>query len=387
MNSGLRILHDAVSRVREFIAGPPTMVDSPPGELLLDSGIIQQSGECSLANTLESALHVHEEPEIRYQWNEARYFRLKRALLVGDNGQIFLPDGRFFLGCLHPQQHLVHRMKIRRPISLGARHIKGPVFHLTGRNHENRGHFLLQHLPRLLAARELLESIGDYRILVAPGHARWQKALLKTMGFDPERVIEGSRGTMVVDDLIHVPLLYGSNALSSPDLCRAIRDQAARACPETTTGRPLFISRADAPDKKLENEAEVIAAAEKVFGEMEVFVFKGKTLADQIRIYRNAPLIMGPIGQGICNILFAEGRPLITLVPGEEGKHTYTNSHSTHLALVCGNPAVTLYNGVASASRGNWSFPVDRFSAEIDRLVAHPLMKPFDRRPERQSVG
>jgi len=237
---------------------------------------------------------------------------------------------------------------------------------------------MLQHLPRLIAARDLLKDIGDYRILVAPGHARWQRRLIEVLGFDGERVIEGSQGTLLVEDLIHVPFLYGSNALSSPELCRAIRDHAARSAPEVVPGKPLFISRSDAPDKRLENEEEIIKAAESVFGEIEVFTFRGKTLPDQVRIFRNAPVIIGPIGQGVCNMIFVEGRPLITLVPGEAENQTYTNSHSTHLCLACDNPAVTLYNGIKGASRGNWTFPVEEFRKQLDRLVAHPLMSHLD---------
>lgn len=381
MNSAARRLHDVHAWVAGLVDGGLKLVATPPPEFLSETGPIQTAGSCTLENTLEADIHQLSGRSITYSWNDASYHRLRRAFVVGDNGQIFLPDGSFFVTCLHPQEHLVHRMKIRRPIRPLAGRLRGPVFHLTGRNHENRGHFLLQHLPRLLAARQLLATVGDYRILVAPGHARWVQPMIKVAGFDPARVIEGTQGTLEIEDLIHVPFLYGSNALSAPALCREIRDRAAALCPEVVPGRPLFISRRDAPDKRLLNEDEVIAATEAVFGPVEVFVFKGRALPEQIRAFHAAPLVIGAIGQGICNFIFAGRSALITLAPGDDRKKLYPGGHSTHLALVCGNPAVMLYNGDAGLTRGNWSFPLPRFQTQLHRLASHPLLSHLSRTP------
>lgn len=108
-----------------------------------------------------------------------------------------------------------------------------------------------------------------------------------------------------------------------------------------------------------------------------MFEFKGKTLEDQIVAFRRAPVILGPIGQGICNVLFAEGNLLVTLAPGTPEKEIYASSHGTQLALICGNQAATLYNGEAGESRGNWTFPVAAFRAQLTQLLALPELAPL----------
>ncbi len=382
MNSPTRIIHDMYDGLLRVARVPLRSTETAPAAHLAEELIVQQPGSCTLPNSLEAAFVGRALPAFEYSWDAAKLTDLRNVYLVGDQAQIFFPDGTFYVPCIYPHQKRLEIMRIRRPIYRAAQHIEGTLFHLNGRNHENKGHFLLQHLPRILAARSYLEKLKDYRILVAPGHARWQKNFLRLMGFDESRVIEGTQGTLHADRVIYVPLTYGTNALCPPEDYAQIRRAAAaveqKAPP--AQGKPLFITRRDAPDKRLLNEDEIIAATQAVVGEVEIFDFAGKTLEDQIRIFRRAPLIMGAIGQGLCNALFAEGKVLVTLAPGSEDAEVYASGHGTQLALLGGNQAVTFYNGTAGESRGNWSFPQERFAEMLDRLVRLPGLQHLDQR-------
>ncbi|NBV22663.1 MAG: glycosyltransferase family 61 protein [Proteobacteria bacterium] len=374
MNSPTRIVHDCYDGVVRAFAGRPRAVDRAPVANRGAEWTVQTPGSFRLANALESAFYGRERTPLDYTWPEARMDELRDVLVVGDQGQVFFPDGAFYTPCIYPHQSRLEKMRIRRPVPWLARREGGTLFHLTGRNHENKGHFLLQHVSRLLVARPVLEQFGDYRILVAPGHARWQKNFLRLIGIDESRVVEGTQGTLQAERLLHAPLAYGSNALSPPDHYLYIRDRAAEVERQQPPGpaRPIFVTRRDAPDKRVVNEDALIAVARELLGELDVFEFKGKTLADQIVAFRRAPVILGPIGQGICNVLFSEGSLLVTLAPGTPEKEVYASSHGTQLALICGNQAVTLYNGETGESRGNWSFPVEAFRAQLTRLLTLP---------------
>ena len=382
MNSPTRIVHDCHDGLARAFAGRPRAVERAPDAQRGREWMVQTPGSFRLPNTLESAFYGRERTPLDYTWPEARMDELLDVLVTGDQGQVFFSDGSFYTPCIYPHQKRLEIMRVRRPMPWLARRESGTLFHLTGRNHENKGHFLLQHLSRLLIARPVLEQLGDYRILVAPGHARWQKNFLRLIGVDESRVLEGSQGTLRAERLLHVPLAYGTNALSPPDHYRFIRDRAAEIERRQSPGpaRPIFVTRRDAPDKRVENEEELIAAARELLGELDVFEFKGKTLEDQIVAFRRAPVILGPIGQGICNVLFAEGNLLVTLAPGTPEKEIYASSHGTQLALICGNQAVTLYNGEAGESRGNWTFPVDAFRTQLTRLLALPELAPLRQR-------
>jgi hypothetical protein len=353
------------------------MTDRAPAAHLRGEFLLQQPGSCRFENTLESLFYDRPIPPFEYSWGETTLIDLQEVFLVGDHAQIFFPDGRFFLPCTYPDQQRLHLIKVRRPIPFLARRVEIPLFHLTGRNHENKGHFVLQHLPRLLLARSWLEKNSDYRILVAPGHARWQKHFLRLAGLPDDRIMEGTQGTWRARRVLYVPMFYGTNGLGPPEHYREIRDRAAgleRSAPPSPA-RSIFVTRRDAPDKRLLNEDEIIGIARAILGELDVFEFKGQTLESQIVAFRRAPVILGPIGQGICNVIFAEGRVLVTLAPGTEASAIYETGHGTQLALLCGNQAITFYNGEAGESRSNWHFPPERFRAMLTRLVQLPGLK------------
>ena len=290
--------------------------------------------------------------------------------LTGDQGQVFLQDGSLFAPWVLPYN--LKSLKISQPLKLGATRIKGPVFHLTGRNHENRGHFMLQHLPRLMAARDYLRSLPDYRLLVAPGHARWQARYIAWAGLDPSKMIEGTRGTMHVDDLIFVPNLYGKSSLCPPPFYSELSDCAAKYPVNDGPGRPIFITRRDAPDKQLLNEERIVEILRSKIGPVDVIRLGEHSLPDQIGMFRAAPLIMGPIGQGICNVLFCQTSLLVMLVPGTAAKQVYTSAHGPQLARICGNEALCFLSDEPAPPRGDWNFPEERFVMLLDRLLEQP---------------
>jgi hypothetical protein len=372
MNSTSRIIQEAYNSALDMMGLNYKTCDLPGPESLKASRVIQNAGSHTIVNPVEAAFYKAASAETTYSWSEAKFYHLRNVALSGDQGQVFLKDGSLFLPSIYPHQERLHKVKVRRPIRFGATTFEGPVFHLTGRNHDNRGHFLLQHMPRILAARSILSNYPDYRILVAPGHAKWQKNLLKMMGFDPERVIEGSRGTQLIEDLLFVPFHYGSNALNAPHYYKEIRDCAAALCVNDQPESSIFVSRSDAPDKRLINEDRIVEIAREVLGPLEVIHLGKFSLPEQIAKFRKAPIILAPIGQGACNIVFAENRLLATLAPGKSISELYGGGHSTHPAIICGNKALTMLSGVSVTSRGNWEYPEDHFRRDINFLMNLP---------------
>lgn len=332
--------------------------------------LIVESGSCSDTNPLETRVIGPENASFEFNWPAAELFRLRDVWLTGDQGQVFLSDGSLFSPWVLPYN--LEKLKISRPLKLGATHISGPVFHLTGRNHDNRGHFMLQHLPRLMAARDYLRSLPDYRILTAPGHSRWQGRYIAWAGLDPSKLVEGTRGTMHVDDLIFVPNLYGKSSLCPPSFYNELSNCAASYPVPDGPGRPIFITRRDAPDKQLMNEERIVEILRSKIGPVDLIRLGEHPLPDQIGMFRAAPLIMGAIGQGICNILFCKTSLLVMLAPGTPDNQVYTSSHGAQLARICGNSSATFLSGEPAPSRGNWTFPEERFISLLDRLLEQP---------------
>lgn len=365
-----RSILDAHNLLLRLTGRPLKVVEAVHAAGVEERHPIIYAGERCDENLLEVRINGPALSKYDYDWPSAEIYRIRNTWLTGDQGQVFLSDGSLFEPWVRPYN--LEKLKICRPLKIAAKRITGPVFHLTGRNHENRGHFMLQHLPRLMAARDYLKSLPDYKLLVAPGHARWQARYITWAGLDPSKIVEGTRGTMQVDDLIFVPNLYGKSSLCPPPFYNELSECAASYPVENGPGRPLFITRRDAPDKQLENEERIVEILCSKIGPVDVIRLGDYPLPVQIGMFRASPLIIGPIGQGICNILFCKNSLLVMLAPGTPENQVYTSAHGSQLARICGNESVTFLSNEPAPSRGNWTFPEQRFTLLLDRLLAQP---------------
>lgn len=370
MKSVSRSILDAFNLALRLGGSRLKVAESEAAAGLQERRVIVQAGTRSDINSLETRVNGPEAATFDFDWPVVELFRLRNVWLTGDQGQVFLKDGSLFAPWMLP--YSLDKLKISRPLKLGATRLKGPVFHLTGRNHDNRGHFMLQHLPRLMAARDYLRSLPDYRLLVAPGHSRWQARYIAWAGLDPSKIIEGTRGTMQVDDLIFVPNLYGKSSLCPPQFYTELADCAAKYPVKDGPGRPLFVTRRDAPDKQLLNEERIVKILRSKVGPVDVIRLGEHSLPDQIGMFRAASLVIGPIGQGLCNVLFCRKSLFVMLVPGTTTHQIYSSAHGAQLARMCGNPAISFLSGESVASRGDWAFPEDRFIMLLDRLLDQP---------------
>lgn len=370
MKSHARSILDAYNHLLRLCGRRLRVSEADQAVGLQERRAVVAGGSRSDTNPLEIRVNGPETATFDFDWPAAELFRLRDTWLTGDQGQVFLKDGSLFAPWVLPYN--LAKLKISQPLKVGAKKIEGPVFHLTGRNHENRGHFMLQHLPRLMAARDYLRALPDYRILVAPGHSRWQGRYIAWAGLDPSKLVEGTRGTMQVDDLIFIPNLYGKSSLCPPPFYNELSDCAANYPVANGPGRPLFITRRDAPDKQLMNEERIVEILRSKIGAVDVIRLGEHSLPDQIGMFRAAPLIMGAIGQGICNVLFCKTSLLVMLAPGTPDNQVYTTSHGAQLARICGNEALTFLSNEPAPSRGDWSFSEERFIMLLDRLLEQP---------------
>ena len=152
-----------------------------------------------------------------------RCVELKDIFICGSEGFIFT-GGR---DCLQLDQSLSDKAEktIRRPIpwlsekskrserseksekSEESQKIKDPLFILMGRAPGNRGHFLIEHLPRILLWLKNYPNCKNYKILLTPKHRKWQSLYLEKLGIDPNQLIEGSEGSVGCSSAVTVPNL------------------------------------------------------------------------------------------------------------------------------------------------------------------------------------
>ena len=201
--------------------------------------------------------------------------------------------------------------------------------------HFNYHHWLIECLPRLRAALETPE-LADCAVIMPASLSRFQQDILALLGIPPERLLpfDGS-------DWRTEQLYFPSIGTFAPHELRWGRQQLLAAAP-INPGRPatrrLYISRADAVTRRVINEAEVVAY---LTGQgFEIITLTGMPLQQQIALFAEAEVIIGPHGAGLTNILFAPREAtLIELMPNDQVNHCFwlmTNALGQDYTFIAG---------------------------------------------------
>jgi capsular polysaccharide biosynthesis protein len=159
---------------------------------------------------------------------------------------------------------------------------------------------------------------GDVRFLMSSGPQAWQAEILEMCGISRDRVIP----------------LHSFDALRIGDLWAPIRPKGARIMPSwlpaalhATTGfvrperpgwRRIYLSRQNAPRRRLLNEAQVIDfLVERGF---EVHDSAGMSVAEQQALFSEAAFIVAPHGAGLTNLVWCPSNTkVIEILPIQHG--------------------------------------------------------------------
>lgn len=364
-----RVLHDGyASLLRRLGRKVPVCAEIPS---FVRVHTLRPAGFCLHDTSLEAAFHGYSQASVRYEWPDWLAYEIPDAMLAGDQGFVFLPDGRFFAPSLYPDHERTGIYKIRRPIKLLSRKLDGTVFHLTGPNHENRGHFMLDHLPRLLVARELLREVGDYQILLTGHHIRWQREQVRMLGFPEDKIVACEAGTLRVERLVHVRFGSMQSSISPPYALCELRDRAgwyAGIEKSIPSGPAVFLSRRDAPNRRLLNEDKIFTVAKSLIPSLVDVKLTGMTLKEQVRLFRDSPLFISPLGQASCNIAFSTGSTILNLkhgtVPPDPG-----GCVGTFIASATENRGVTVYSGTELGQNFDWTYDESLFRRHLVRFL------------------
>jgi len=190
-------------------------------------------------------------------------------------------------------------------------------------------HWMYDNLGALTFVRELGLLTPSVRIAVGHGNRRggWFKAgsvqadSLALLGIRPEQVLPLGEHTWTHFDNAIIP--WPVNEFRQPidrifnqpeifDLFRAMREQVAPG--DRPAERKVFFSRLDTPLRRLKNEAEIIELV-KPLG-FEALTTGGMSLAEQIRLYADVSIAIGPIGNSLMGLCFMRpGSTVVVLTP------------------------------------------------------------------------
>jgi hypothetical protein len=333
--------------------------------------IIQKEEVIVFENKLENNFYNVNKSTIQ-NYPEVILYQLRDIYLVSKEAWPFVALDTIF----NPAVQLYDngQKKIKHPVDLLAREQREPIFHLAGPNSGNKGHFLIEHLPRLLSSIDILANFENYSLMLIPQRGKSHIPLLQKLGISPSRVIYASKGTIRCQELLYTPLLVNERKqyLAPPRIYIDIRNLVLKNTKiEKMERLAIFVSRTDAPDRFLNNEKEIFEFFQKYWPDLKLIRLSEYTLDEQINLFNNAKVVVGAHGQGFRNMLYANQCLGIQLHFGENFIHEWCSVYDT-LACISGNHGITFYSGTNADHYGNWIFPKDLLECNMERL--HSLL-------------
>lgn len=192
--------------------------------------------------------------------------------------------------------------------------IEGTVAVVTASTQHTYFHWLFDVLPRL----GMLEQAGKKsdHIFLQRRH-RFQRETLDLLGVDGNAIIDCDRVPVLQASTLSVPCHEITYDREYPQwVCGFLRASfLSHAAEGKSVGyRRIYISRKTASHRRLLNEPEILALL-KTYGFQEVDLEEWSFL-DQVRLFRDAEIIVGPHGSGLANLVFCRaGTRVIELFP------------------------------------------------------------------------
>lgn len=167
--------------------------------------------------------------------------------------------------------------------------------------HSFHSHFLLQCFPRIQLMRHM--GVTDYSILVPHDIKGYQVEMLAIAGVDRDRLVRMDPDFDYVAEELLVPKLFP--AVFTPLYAEVYAEMIAKVCPEPITPtRRIIISREARTTWRNMLNFDMIA---QVLIEQHGFelVWPDKlSIEDEIRLFREAKIVVGAEGAGLYNCCF-----------------------------------------------------------------------------------
>jgi capsular polysaccharide biosynthesis protein len=266
---------------------------------------------------------------------DVRLDTVPQARLVGDKFVVLSRDQKVFSESywsdanLHDGVHFQrHSLRIagrggerKLPLVLFrespvARRIAGAAMLVGNPWAHNYHHWLINGLLRLWWTSQFAE-LQEIPLIVPSHMTSFQQESLAALGVDPRRLLPFDGSLWQIDRLF-----FPANGDYWPLQMRWLRQRFFEhyRLSEAPGRRRIYVSRADAPGRRVTNEAEVVEMLKR--RGFEVLQLASLPLGEQVRAFAEAKLIVGPHGAGLTNIVFAASNAtIVELHPRDEINH------------------------------------------------------------------
>ena len=246
------------------------------------------------------------------------------------------------------------------------KHIAGRVAIITSLNADNYYHWMFDILPRF----EILQKSGltaDYYVINSTN--RFQKESLQVLNIPIERIFNPTKSTHIEADELIVPSLLGPafRMTPQPQACKYLRSTFLPRVKAQKAHRALYITRDDARNRCVINEAEVKAEVTSLG--FEVVSLSNVPVLQQVELFSEANIVVGPHGAGFTNAVFCPpDAVLIEFIPKKPWIDCYER-----LARFVG----MRYDSIVGTERGVSQDHLSSYDHAVDITVLRKLLRQF----------
>jgi capsular polysaccharide biosynthesis protein len=252
-------------------------------------------------------------------------------------GYVFDKKGRLIVGATHKlRENREYPRWIKRgamiqphPLFPMLKHYRETVAVLTASTQSIYFHWLLDIVPRF---GMLVQSGEKADLIYIQNKSRFQKESLEMLGIDAQQIINTVDVAVLTAKKIILPCHQIMNGREFPSwVIQYLRDQflPKSEVAATPASRRIYISRRSS-DRRLANETSIIDNL-KDYGFSAIELEK-LSLKNQIRLFREAQVVISPHGSGLANLVFSSpGTIVIELFPAANVDLFYRLSNALKL--------------------------------------------------------
>lgn len=199
---------------------------------------------------------------------------------------------------------------------------------VVGANRRGYAHWLYEHLPKLFwYEKYCIHNSNNTDLVVCGKFPDWKKCSLELAGYDSESYVLYKESEVVdVDHLIvppHPLRTRGGEFQMCPSALEWLKDKIRSNISPTCKTLPtrVYVSRADANRRQVENEEEVVLLLDK-YGFMSIEPGR-LPFCEQVRLFSGADIIVGPHGAGLANMIWSDRAKVLELMTEGSGEHFF----------------------------------------------------------------
>jgi hypothetical protein len=196
--------------------------------------------------------------------------------------------------------------------------------------HKNYFHWITQALPAIDFYLRRPEPLRN-GCLALPALNTWQEESLRLLGYgEPGRLVVDPDKQYAVHAIEYNEILNGGSAFCPSEMARQTYSRLRQAVERSRLERKrIYVARTDSTRRYMRDEAVIVEEVRK--RGFEIVVAGDLNFTDQIRLFREAVLVVGPHGAGMTNIVFCDPGTLVyELLPSH-----YPNACFCNLAHTC----------------------------------------------------